>query len=235
MTSVLGVTLARAGSKGVPGKNTKLLNGAPLLSYTTREALKSKSLTDYIVSTDDKEIQKLAVSLGASAPFIRPSRLATDVSSSVSALQHAVNWMESRRGSPYDVIVEIMNTNPLKTAADIDNCVDLIINSGADSVIAVNLVEDNHPARIKKIESGRIVDFCCPEPQEARRQDLTPKAYVRSGSIYALTRKELMENGRRYGSEFSVPYILPESRVINIDTELDWIAAEVMLSRLESS
>ena len=104
---ILGVTLARSGSKGVPGKNTKLLCGKPLIAHTIKEALQSSLLTDYVVSTDSQEVANLSKRLGADVPFIRPQELAQDNSSSVSALKHAVNEMELLRKFKYDFVVEL--------------------------------------------------------------------------------------------------------------------------------
>lgn len=228
---ILAVTLARSGSKGVPGKNTRIVGGKPLIAHTIEAAKKSRFIDEYIVSTDSREIQTLVESLGAAAPFLRPPELSDDTASSAAALQHAVDWMEDFLGLRFDYVVEVMATNPLKTVEDVDACIDLLISSGADSVIAVNEVGDGHPARLKKIVDGRLADFCVPEPLESRRQDLLPKAYIRSGSIYALRRDELMENGRRYGTYESRAYVLPPERVINIDTEIDLLVAEELLSR----
>ena len=215
--SILGITLARGGSKGVPRKNIRLLNGLPLIGYTIKEALKSEYLDDYIVSTDDEEIKQVSQSLGASCPFLRPQNLAEDDTSSVDALKHAVNFMEEKNNITYDFVVELMCTNPLKIVDDINQVIKKIIETDADSVIAVHKLEDHHPIRIKKIVDDRIVDFCLPEKPESRRQDLKPNAYIRSGSIYALKRDHLMIEGRRYGSFESRPYILPPERAINVD------------------
>jgi CMP-N-acetylneuraminic acid synthetase len=233
---ILGITLARGGSKSVPRKNIKLIAGIPLIGYTIYEALKSKLITRYIVSTDDKEIQQVAIECGADAPFLRPSKFSTDEASSVSAMQHAVDWVEQQEGIKYDYIVELMCTNPMKTVKDIDLSIEKLISTGADSVIAVHQLEDHHPARIKKIVDDKIVDFCIPEIPESRRQDLKPNAYIRSGSIYALKRNYLMIDGKRYGSDNSRPYILPQERAINIDTKMDFMVAELILnnSRVDS-
>lgn len=231
--AVLGVTLARSGSKGVPGKNVRDLAGKPLIAYTIQQAKKSQWVSEYIVSTDSEEIKARAVELGANAPFLRPPHLSTDEATSADALIHAVEWMEKNFGKQFDYVVELMATNPLKRAEDIDGCLKKLIDSGADSVVAVNEVGDGHPARLKKIIDGRLVDFCVPEPLEARRQDLMPKAFIRSGSIYAMRRDELMRNGRRYGSNNSLAYVLPPERAINIDSELDWIVAETIIRRLD--
>ena len=228
---ILGITLARGGSKSVPRKNIKPIAGVPLIEYTISEALKSAFLTRYIVSTDDEEIQQVAIQCGAEAPFLRPSEFSTDEASSVSAMQHAVDWIEQQEGVKYDYIVELMCTNPMKTVEAIDASIETLISTKADSVIAVHQLEDHHPARIKKIINDKITDFCIPEIPESRRQDLKPEAYIRSGSIYALKRDYLMFEGKRYGSDNSRPYVLPQERAVNIDTEIDFMIAELMLNR----
>jgi CMP-N,N'-diacetyllegionaminic acid synthase len=229
--NILGLTLARGGSKSVLRKNIKPIAGIPLIGYTIAEALKSKLLSRYIVSTDDEEIQKVAIQCGAEAPFLRPSKYSTDDASSVSAMQHAVDWVEKQDGVKYDYVVELMCTNPMKTVTDIDASIEKLIRTKADSVIAVHMLEDHHPARIKKIIDDKIIDFCIPEVPESRRQDLKPEAYIRSGSIYALKRNYLMLEGKRYGSDNSRPYILPPERSVNIDTEIDFMIAELMLTK----
>jgi CMP-N,N'-diacetyllegionaminic acid synthase len=226
---ILGLTLARGGSKSIPRKNIKSIAGLPLIGHTISEALKSKLLTRYLISTDDEEIQQISINLGAESPFIRPDVFSTDTASSVAALQHAVKWVEEQEGVVYDYIVELMCTNPLKTKEDIDLAITKIIETGADSVIAVHLLEDHHPARIKKIINDRIADFCIEEIPESRRQDLKPDAFIRSGSIYVLKRDHLMKDNRRYGSVNSRPYILPAERAVNVDTEIDFLVAEFIL------
>ena len=227
---ILALTLARGGSKSVPRKNIRPLLGTPLISYTIAETLQSKLISRYIVSTDDEEIRQVALNYGADAPFLRPKEFSTDTASSVAAMLHAVNWVEQQEGSRYDYVIELMCTNPMKTVVDIDAVITKLVTTGADSVIAVHKLEDHHPIRIKKIIDDKIVDFCLPEVPEMRRQDLRPEAYVRSGSIYGLRRDHLMVDGRRYGSENSRPYILPPERAVNVDTEIDFLIAERLIS-----
>jgi CMP-N,N'-diacetyllegionaminic acid synthase len=229
--NILAITLARGGSKGIPRKNIKKLAGEPLIDYTIRPALNCDLITDYVVSTDDAEIAEHASKRGALVPFLRPSIYSADDSSSLSALQHCVKFMEKFKNIKYDYIIELMATNPLKNLNDIRTCITMLVDTQADSVIAVHRLLDNHPARIKKIEGGLIKNFCIPEPNEARRQDLEPHAYIRSGSIYALRRDYLMVEGQRYGSDNSIPYILPNERVANIDEIDDWMLAEMKILR----
>ena len=227
---VLAITLARGGSKSVPKKNIREIKGIPLIAYTINEAKKSKFISRYIVSTDNEEIRQVAIKCGADVPFLRPAEFSSDTASSVSALQHAVDWIENHDQIKYDFVIELMCTNPMKIASDIDACISKLITSKADSVIAVHKLDDHHPARIKKIVNDKIVDFCLPETPEMRRQDLKPDAYIRSGSIYALKRDHLMIEGQRFGSFNSRPYILPPERAVNVDTEIDFLIAEQLLN-----
>ncbi|PPR48319.1 MAG: CMP-N,N'-diacetyllegionaminic acid synthase [Alphaproteobacteria bacterium MarineAlpha5_Bin8] len=226
---ILAITLARGGSKGVKNKNIKLLQGKPLIYYTIKEALKAKYIDRYIISTDSKKIMTIAKKFKAEAPFLRPKKLSSDKATSVDALKHAVRWAEKNEGHKYDIIIELMCTNPFKISEDIDRIITKIKKTKADSVIAVHKIEDHHPARIKKIINGKIKNFCIKEKLESRRQDLRPLAYIRSGSIYALKRDYLFSKSQRYGSNNSRPYILPESRVINIDNKTDFVTAEAMM------
>ena len=226
---ILGITLARGGSKSIPQKNIRLILGKPLIAYTIIEAKKSKLIDKYIVSTDDEEIKEICINYGAEVPFIRPAELATDQATSSDAIKHAIRYIEKKDKIRYDLIIELMCTNPLKTVEDIDQCIKKLIRTNADSVIAVHKIEDNHPIRIKKIIDDKIVDFCLQETPETRRQDLKPDAYIRSGSIYALKRDEIMKYNRRYGTIDSRPYILPNERAVNVDTKIDFLMAESLL------
>lgn len=228
---ILGITLARGGSKSVPRKNIKEICGKPLIAYTIEEALKSSYIDDFIVSTDDTEIKSVAEEYNANVPFLRPSKLSDDQSSSSSALIHAVEFMETANSCKYDLIVELMCTNPLKNKLDIDLVIEKASKTNSESVIAVHRLDDHHPARIKKIVDDKIVDFCVDEPNEARRQDLRPFAYIRSGSIYCMRRDFLMEKGMRYGGKNSRPYILPDERAINIDTLNDFMLANLIMEK----
>lgn len=228
--NILGVTLARGGSKKIKNKNIVKINGKHLIYYTIKEALKSTYLSNYIVSTDSQEIANISKKYKANVPFLRPKNISSDTSSSAIALKHSLMMSEKIYKKKFDYVVEIMNTNPLKTSNDIDNVIKMIIKNKYESVIAVNQVFDFHPARIKKIEKNRLIDFAIKEKLESRRQDLKPNAYIRSGSIYAMSRKFVMK-GFRYKSKISVPYILPQSRVINIDEELDLELAKILLKK----
>ena len=227
--NVLGVTLARSGSKSVKNKNIVLINKKPLIYYTIKEALKSNYITNYIVSTDSKKIKNISEKYSAVVPFLRPKKLSGDKAKSADALKHALLTSEKIFKKKFNYVIELMTTNPLKTFKDIDSVIEIIIKNKCDSVIAVNQLFDHHPARIKKMDNGILSDFAVKEKLESRRQDLKPKAYIRSGSIYAMSRKFIMQN-KRYVSGKSVGYILPPKRAINIDDKYDLLMAKKKLN-----
>jgi len=227
--NILGVTLARGGSKSIKNKNIKKINGKPLIFYTIKEAKKSKKLTNFIVSTDSQKIASISKKFGAQVPFLRPKTLSKDTSSSADALKHSLIYAENFYKKKFHYVVEIMCTNPLKTSRDIDNIIKLQIKKKADSVIAVGKLYDHHPARIKKIIKNRLCDFSVKEKLETRRQDLKPEAFIRAGSIYAMSRKFILKK-IRYQSKISIPYILPDSRFINIDNSDDFVLAGIKLN-----
>ena len=229
MIRILAITLARGGSKKIKNKNITLLNNKPLIYYTIKEAKKSKWISDYIVSTDSSKIAKISNKYGAETPFLRPKFLSRDKSKSIDALLHALKFMENLKGYKYDYIIELMATNPLKTYHDVDQILLKMIKNKYDSMIAVNRLFDEHPARIKKIVKNRLKDFNFKEPLESRRQDLKPYAFTRSGSIYGMSRKFLIKK-LRYKSGISVPYILNPKRVLNIDEPKDLLFAKIILN-----
>ena len=226
--NILGITLARGGSKGIKDKNLVKIKGKPLIYYTIKEAKKTKEITNYIVSTDSSKIKKVAQKYKVKVPFLRPKKFSQDSSSSASALKHALIECEKIFNKKFDYVVELMATNPLKKASDIKNIIKILLKNKSDSVIAVNQLFDHHPARIKKIVKGKLYDFAIKEKLESRRQDLKPNAYVRSGSIYAMSRRYVM-NEKRYFSGKSLAYILPLERTINIDDKDDLIIAKYKL------
>ena len=186
---VLGVIPARGGSKGVPGKNIKTLNGRPLIYYSIIEGLKSKLITDLVVSTDSKKIQNISVKYGAECPFLRPAELSTDTALAVPTIQHSVNYMEERKGVKYDYIIMLQPTSPLRQFTDIDNSLNQLMKSKADGIISVVDVNNNHPMKMKKFlgtdeKSGQMIDYQKPPVENCPRQEL-PTVFIVNGAIYA--------------------------------------------------
>lgn len=226
--TVLGVIPARGGSKGMPRKNIRPLCGVPLIVYTIRAAKACSLLTEVVVSTDDPEIQKIALEHGAAAPFLRPAELATDTALSIPTVQHAVREMESRWDKPYDYVAMLQPTTPLRTADDLTEALTRLIESDADGIISVINVDNWHPMKMKRFAGERLVDYEKPPVENPPRQILPP-VYMVNGAIYATKRGVLMKRSTFQGDR-CLGHVMPPERSVNIDGQLDFVAAEYLLS-----
>lgn len=229
---VLAVIPARGGSKGVPQKNIRPLAGKPLIAYTIEAASDSKELTRFIVSTDDEAIAKVSREAGADVPFIRPGDLATDSATAIPVIQHALKEMEERDGVTYDAVMMLQPTTPYRTGADIDAAIQVLREKGSDSVISVVDVEGHHPARMKFLNEGRLIDPpYCEAYENQPRQELEPM-YLRNGAIYLTRRETLLQNS--FKGNHCQALIMENERSVNIDTMLDFELAEFMMRYRES-
>lgn len=153
---ILGVILARGGSKRLKGKNIKALAGRPLIAWTIGEALASKYMDKLIVSTDDERIAGISRRCGAETPFMRPRRLATDNARSVDAVIHAIDKMSSF-GERYDLVLLLQPTSPFRTAKDIDNAIRLLFLKNAKMVVSICKAGHDRFYRL----NGAIYLACC--------------------------------------------------------------------------
>lgn len=181
-----------------------------------------------IVSTDDQEIADVVRREGADVPFLRPAELADDRAKMAPVLRHAVLELESAEGARYDWVLLLQPTSPFRSLDDLRAALGLARAGGCDSVISVVRVFDVHPVLMKKIEGGRLLPFCVPEPEGTRRQDYEPPAYMRNGAIYLTRREVLVERGSIWG-EVIRPYEMPEERSVSIDTEVHLRIVDQML------
>ena len=227
---VLVNILARAGSTSVKDKNIADVGGKPVLWYSVTEALKSKYADAICVSTDSPKYAKIAENAGVKVPFLRAAEHSTKDSTAAAASSWTTLEYEKHSGETFDFIVDFMNSNPFKTVEDLDKCIEMLFkNHHADTVVAVTRVWDGHPDRIKQIKKGELQDWPgTKEKLESLRQELTPEAYIRCGSVYAMKRHVLIEKGNRRG-KVSIPYIMPDERVCNIDEPKDLLTAKAMM------
>lgn len=224
---IVAVIPARGGSKGIPQKNMRPIYGKPLIAYSIEAALRSRTLSKTIVSTDDKTIARTARDYGAEVPFIRPHHLATDTAATLSVLQHAITYLAEHQDYLADIVVCLQPTSPLRSAADIDAAVELCLDSGADSVVSLCQAK-HHPYWMKKIVDGRVYPLMNEnENHYTRRQDLPP-AYHLNGALYVTRTNVLLEENCMLG-KYTVPYIMPPERSIDIDTPNDLKIAGVVL------
>lgn len=202
---ILGVTLARGGSKGIPRKNIRILYGKPLIAWTIEAARASHTLDSYIVSTEDPEIAAVARRWGAEV-LDRPEELATDEVSPLDVLQHVLDRI------PAVVVVLLQTTSPIREVGLIDHCVTRFLKSGADS-LATGFI-------CKYIEYGK---------GNLRRQDI-PGFFYDDGNVYVM-RADLVRKGDRYGARIE-RVLLDREQNIDIDDEFDfWLAEQVLIKR----
>lgn len=224
---ILGIIPARGGSKGVPGKNYKVLGDIPLLAYSAMAAHRSDLLYKTILSSDDETIINVAKIYYLEIPFIRPKELATDTASSIEVVKHAVEYLEAN-GEFYDAICLLQPTSPFREKGFIDKAIQKFIQSEADALISVLPVphEFNPHWTFEPNEKGFLAIATGDKEIIKRRQDL-PKAFFRDGSIY-ITKTEIIKNGSFYGN--SLAYIESNPNLyVNIDTPDDWKKAEAKL------
>ena len=227
---ILCVLQVRGGSKGVPKKNIRKVNGKPLMTWTIESAKKSGVFDSIWVSSDSDEILEVGRQEEVNT-MKRPEELSGDEVLSVDSLHWAVGEIEKLKGTTYDYVVELPVVCPLRNETHIKEAVEKLITTSADSVISVTQMTDKHPVRMKRITDDDLIeDFCSeyPEGDAGRRQDLEP-CYIRNGGIYSMKRDTLMNEKTRHG-KVSRPYVMEDKYSINIDSEIDLRIAEVMLN-----
>ena len=222
---VLGLIPARGGSKGVPGKNIKLLDGKPLLYYTAQPALDSKYLTKVALTTDSGEIAEVGRLLGVEVPFIRPAELAKDDTPTLPVIQHAINFYKEK-GEEFDAVCLLQPTNPLRLSGDIDACIELMEKENFDSVVAVIPVpHEYNPSCVYFMDGTGKMRLSTGDAEPITRRQLFPPAFAREGSIYLTKTKVIMENNSVYGKTIG-GFIINTPIQLNIDSLADWEKAE---------
>src|SRR5262245_2606487 len=234
---VLGVVTARAGSKGIPGKNTKPLGGKPLILYTIEAAIASRAFDRIILSTDDEAAAALAKAAGCEVPFMRPADLAADDTPHLPVMQHALLWLRDREHYEPDSVMTLLPTSPLRQPAHIREAVAIEASSGADSVIGVDELPSHfNPMRVVRIDGdgwARLFIGSAPvKRRPGRRQDMPP-AWVMNGAIYLFKTRFLFDpvEPNLYGERVA-PMVMPPPYGLNLDDPDDWERAERILPAL---
>ena len=232
--TVLGVVTARAGSKGIPGKNTRPLAGKPLVAYTIETALASGAFDRLILSTDDEEAARIARDLGCEVPFMRPPALCADDTPHLPVMQHAVEWLRAEQDYRPDWVMILMPTSPLRQPLHILESVALAMASGADSVVSVDRMPAHyHPLRALTVDRdgwARLLVGDRPVRERPVRRQGMPEAWVFNGAIYLFKAALLgSPDPSLYGDRVAA-YPMAPPFGHNIDDEQDWIEAERILS-----
>lgn len=228
-TKVLGLVPARAGSKGIPNKNIRLLGGIPLLARAVRSGLESGVIDRVLLTTDSAEFADVGKSAGAEVPFIRPPELARDDTPMLPVIQHAVRHVIAEGWSP-EIVVLLQPTAPFRLPQDIAKAVQLLRdNPQADSVVSVEVVPDHYsPYFLMKVSDNKLLPFMAEGLKVTRRQD-APKAYSRNGQFYMTRTETLLAKNSIYG-ENCIPFVTSHEAV-NLDTLDDWDAAESLAKK----
>lgn len=227
---ILAIIPVRGGSKGVPGKNIKLLGGKPLLAYTSEIALQSKQLTEVIVSTEDESIGEVAKSLGVQVPFMRPMVLAQDDTPTIDVLIHALEWYKNQTIF-FDAVCLLQVTSPIRTLEFLDKAIEKFMASDCDALVSVQKVpHEYNPHWTFEVNAEGNLKIATGEAEIIQRRQELPTAYHRDGSIYITKTDVLLKEHSLYGKSTAFIESEPDFYV-NIDTMEDWEKAEEMIQK----
>lgn len=231
MSKVVALIPARAGSKGVPNKNVRLLGGHPLIEWSIKACLKAELVDRVIVSTDSAEYAELAVRLGAEAPFLRPAEISGDRSTDYDFVVHALDWLAAKGAEP-EYIVHIRPTTPYRIPALIDQAIRLF--QGAARATALRSVHEMSESAYKTFEiapTGQLkrlgADNTALDAANNARQQF-PATYQANGYVDVLSSRFIRKSGLIHG-DWVLPFITPP--VVEVDTADDLDHLEYQLSR----
>jgi CMP-N,N'-diacetyllegionaminic acid synthase len=227
----IGLIPARGGSSRIPRKAIKLLAGKPLLAYTADSARGARRLARVVLSTDDREIAAVGRRLGLDVPFMRPHTLAAHDTPMLDTVRHAILALE-RDEERIDAVCLLQPTAPLRTAQQIDACINLLDRSGADAVVTIIPVpHEFHPAwAYRAAPDGALRLWDGSRTPITRRQALEP-AFCRSGDVYVIRRDVIIEHNSLYG-EHVLGYPIDPHQTVNLNEPEDWARAEQLLLSL---
>ena len=231
---VLGIVGARSGSKSIPHKNIRNLAGKPLMAWIIETAKKSKYISRLILSTDSEEYAEIGRKYGAETPFIRPAHLADDNASDIDFLTHAVSWLEENEKWKPDIILRLPPTTPLCSSESIDACIELLLKDSKTTSARTITSAPKHPYKLWQIKNDELHPFIPKEmtgfnePSNMARHLLTPAfAHV---DVIAVRYDTLMKDKLLTGPRTRFVK-LDKIDAIDIDTETDFLVAEILLKK----
>lgn len=227
---VLATICARAGSKGVPGKNLLTLAGRPLIAYSIECAQKCPEVDRIIVSTDSPEIAGIAEESGVSVPFLRPAELATDESAKIDTIRHATEWAEAHWDLQPTLVVDLDITTPLRSPEDVSGCIGLFGEPSFDAVVTAYPAERNPYFNMVEIAAGNQARLVKEAPQGLTRRQDAPVVHSVTGSVFAWRRSSLDHVTHLFEGSWGA-FEVPRSRGIDIDDPVDLMLIEVLLEK----
>ena len=223
---MLAIIPARGGSKGLPGKNIRMLGGKPLIHWKIEAALKCKSIDRVILSTDSQEIADACANTGIEIPFMRPANLAEDESSSIDVYNYTINRLIHDNHFSDDKYIVLLPTVPFVTSNDIDNAVTIFEENNADSVISCTRLPFPKEWIFDVDMETNLIKNSSNDISLLPRQNYK-NSYIVNGGIYIL-RHSLISTQKTYYFQNTMAYEMPEERSIDIDTIHDFKLAEFM-------
>jgi CMP-N,N'-diacetyllegionaminic acid synthase len=221
--TLLALIPARGGSKGIPRKNIRPFCGKPLLQWSIDVALAAPSVDRVVVSTDDPEIEAVALAGGAEVPFLRPAELASDTASGIAPVLHALEQLPE----VHDLLLR-QPTSPLRLVEDVDAIVALRREAGREAAVSVT-PSSKHPAWMFGLSSQQLLEPLLPATEAACRQQLPP-AYALNGALY-LASREFLEREHSFLTADTLGYVMPPERSMDIDSPLDWQWGEFLMQQ----
>ncbi|TXD81690.1 acylneuraminate cytidylyltransferase family protein [Subsaximicrobium wynnwilliamsii] len=226
---ILAVIPARGGSKGVPGKNIKLLGGKPLVAYSIEKANQSKLLDLVILSTETKKIAAIGKKFGANVPFLRPLELAQDDTPTIDVLKHAIDFYESQTIF-FDAICILQPTTPFRECGFIDKAIAKFIETAVDTLISVLPVPHHfNPHWVFELNGQNFLKIATGDDKIIPRRQELPQSFYRDGSIYLIKTEIIKNQNSLFGATIGHIQSSEESYV-NIDMMQDWENAEKLLA-----
>lgn len=224
----LAIITARSGSKGLPDKNIRPLCGKPLMAYSIEHAIKSEVFDEIMVSTDSEIYAAIGIEYGASVPFLRSEATSGDAASSWDVVREVLNFYEGINRS-FDTFCLLQPTSPLRTYADIINAYSIYEERASVAVVSVCEMEHS-PLWCNILPGDLSLSTFIRGLSDSRRQELDTY-YRLNGAIYIVNVSEFLKDTNLYRSG-SYAYIMPQSRSVDIDTELDFQYAEFLMKGL---
>ena len=230
----LATICARGGSKGVADKNIRLLAGKPLIAYTIEQARASGVVTTVAVDSDSDRILECGKEWGADLVIKRPADLADDFAPKLPAIRHCATAAEERTGHVFDTIIDLAVTSPLRTAEDIAGAVGMLERDGIANIVSATPARQSpYFAIVETDEAGTIRYSKAPPTPLVRRQD-APPCFDLNGAVYVWTRDALFADDDRVVGPETRLFVMPAERSLDIDTELDFRIAELLIAGLNA-
>ena len=229
---ILGLILARGGSKRLHGKNIRPLAGKPLVAWSIEAALACPAIQDLVVSTDDPAIADVARQHGARVPFLRPPALAGDASTSADAALHALAHLREQEGRTFDAVILLEPTSPLRASTDLPGVAELLARrwDDTDAVVSVGRVQLEQPAVMKRMDAdGRLAPWLPPQAVAAPEPDA---AWFPYGVAYAV-KTEALERWRTFYPPRVLGYTIERWQNYEVDDLFDFLCVEAVMQHFK--